>query len=362
MSPAAARRAESIHSVLKQDARLRDCVQRVAETRAGIVVFVDGEGRFRGLLTAGDLFRLIARGVGLDDRVWPHVNTSPITVESRFTKAQVLRIMVTHGIGHVPVLRPDGTVDTILTQSALLQENLLHNRAVIMAGGEGRRLRPLTERTPKAMLRVNGRPLLERLIERLRDTGVIDITLCVRYQAGKIRRYFGDGSALNVNIDYVEEREALGTCGAISLIEGEWSEPFFVFNCDVLCDADLTTMYKFHALNRAQLTVAVKDHAFDVPFGIVESDHERVLRITEKPQLTFHVNAGMYLLSPEVKRLVPGGCRYDMTDLIRDAIERGAKVCSFPVRTAWLDVGDKAALQRAQSMHLEGDGAHVDPT
>ena len=336
------------HSIVRGDATVRACVERFARTRSGIVVFVDEADRFCGLLTAGDVFRLLAAGVPLDASVRPHTNKNPVTVDTGVTGPEILRLMTVRGVHHVPVLRPDGTIERIATQSALVEQNILRNRAVIMAGGEGQRLRPLTEFVPKALLEVNGRPLLELLIERLRAVGILDITLCVRHLADQIRRHFGDGSAWHVTIDYVEETEPLGTCGALSLIQDEWKEATFVINCDVLSDVDLVSMYRFHTLNRACLSVAVKDHDLEVPFGIVEADHERVVRISEKPKLRFYVNAGIYLLEPEAKRCVPAGRRYDMTDLIADLIARDATVCSFPIRSAWMDVGTADMLRRAR--------------
>ncbi len=342
------------HCIVHRDATLRECAERFARTRTGVVAFVDEAQRFSGLLTAGDFFRLLAAGVSLDAPVRPHVNTNPVTVGAGTTSPEILRLMTVRGVNHIPVLRPDGTLDRIATQTAILQENLLHNRAVIMAGGEGQRLRPLTDQVPKALIEIDGRPLLEILIERLRAAGILDITLCIRYLGDEIRGHFGDGSAWHVNLDYVEETEPLGTCGGLSLIEEPWKEPVFVLNCDVLSDVDLVSMQRFHALNRAQLTVAVKDHDLEVPFGIVEADHERVLCISEKPRLRFYVNAGIYLLDPEVKKAVPPGRRYDMTELIADLIARDAKVCSFPIRTAWLDVGSIETLRQARESGLGG--------
>ena len=336
------------HSTVRHDVTLRDCVRRFADTRTGVVLFVDDDGRFAGLLTAGDAFRLLAAGVELDAAVRAHVNTAPITVTTEVTNAEILRLMTVRGVAHVPVLRADGTIARLATQSSLLQERILRNHAVIMAGGDGLRLRPLTDDLPKALVEINGRPLLELLIDRLRTFGILDITLCIRYRGDKIRARFGDGSAHRVNIRYVQEHEPLGTCGALSLITEQWTEPFFVMNCDVLSDVDLVSMHQFHLLNGCDLTVAVADRAFEVPFGIVEVDHERVVRLSEKPKLKFSVNAGIYLLDPEVKRAVPVNRRYDMTDLIGDLLRQDRIVGSFPIRSAWLDVGDATALRRAE--------------
>ena len=335
-------------STVRHDVTLRDCVRRFADTRTGVVLFVDDDGRFVGLLTAGDAFRLLAAGVDLDARVRSHVNTAAITVTTEVTNAEILRLMTVRGVAHVPVLRPDGTIERLATQTALLQERILRNHAVIMAGGDGLRLRPLTDDLPKALVEINGRSLLEMLIDRLRGFGILDITLCIRYHGDKIRARFGDGAAHRVNIRYVQEQEPLGTCGALSLIAEQWTEPFFVMNCDVLSDVDLVSMHKFHLLNGCDLTVAVADRAFEVPFGIVEVDHERVVRLSEKPKLKFSVNAGIYLLNPDVKRAVPINRRYDMTDLISDLLKRDRIVGSFPIRSAWLDVGDATALRRAE--------------
>jgi dTDP-glucose pyrophosphorylase len=335
-------------STVRHDVTLRDCVRRFADTRTGVVLFVDDDTRFVGLLTAGDAFRLLAAGVDLDAPVRAHVNTAPITVMTDVSNAEILRLMTVRGVAHVPVLRPDGTVDRLATQAALLQERILRNHAVIMAGGDGLRLRPLTDDLPKALVEINGRPLLELLLDRLRAFGILDVTLCIRYRGDKIRDRFGDGAAHRLNIRYVEEQEPLGTCGALSLIAEEWTDPFFVMNCDVLSDVDLVSMHRFHLLNGCDLTVAVADRSFEVPFGIVEVDHERVVRLSEKPKLKFSVNAGIYLLNPEVKRAVPVNRRYDMTDLIGDLLHRERIVGSFPIRSAWLDVGDASALRRAE--------------
>jgi NDP-sugar pyrophosphorylase family protein len=151
----------------------------------------------------------------------------------------------------------------------------------------------------------------------------------------------------------VEEVEPLGTCGALGLIREPWTDPFFVLNCDVLSDIDLASMAKFHALNESELTVAVKGHDIEVPFGVVEVDHERVLRMSEKPKVKFYVNAGIYLLNPAVKEMIPPGHRLDMTDLIGDLLHRNARVCSYPLRSTWLDVGDSVNLQRAHHLQIE---------
>jgi NDP-sugar pyrophosphorylase family protein len=155
-----------------------------------------------------------------------------------------------------------------------------------------------------------------------------------------------------VNVSYVEEDEPLGTAGALGLINEAWDDAFFVLNCDVLSDIDLVSMHRFHQLNQSQLTVAVKSHQVEVPFGVVEVDHERVVRLSEKPKLSFYVNAGIYLLEPAARDLIPRGRRYDVTDLILELLRRKATVCSFPIRSVWFDIGDHETLERVQALEL----------
>lgn len=338
---------DSLHCIIRSDASVLECVRRFAETHAGVVLFVDAHAKFAGLLTAGNIFRLLAQGVALEAPVAPHINTKPITVTPDFSDAEILRLMSRRGVTQIPVVAADGTVVRVATQTSLLRETVLTNRAVIMAGGEGRRLLPLTESVPKALVPVNGKPLIVRLIERLAQFGILDITISLRHKASEIRAAIGDGSAWHVNVSYVEEVEPLGTCGSLRLVPEPWTDSCFVVNCDILSDIDLVDMYRFHELHKADLTVAVKDHHIEVPFGIVEVDQERVVRLSEKPKLKFYVNAGIYLISPNARAAIPDR-RYDMTNLITDLLTQKRNVCSFPLRTAWLDVGNPAALQQAE--------------
>jgi dTDP-glucose pyrophosphorylase len=343
---------DALHCIIRSDATILECVKRFAETHAGIVLFVDEDGKFAGLLTAGSIFRLLAQGVPLESPAGPQINKNPITVTSDFTDAEILRLMSRRGVTQIPVIAQDGSVARVVTQAWLLRETVLTNPAVIMAGGEGRRLRPLTEQLPKALVPVNGKPLIVRIIERLAHFGILDITISVRHKADEIRSAIGDGSRWHVNVSYVEEVVPLGTCGSLRLVPGPWIEACFVLNCDVMSDIDLVDMYRFHELHRSDLTVAVKDRHIEVPFGIVEVDHERVVRLSEKPKLKFNVNAGMYLMSPKARAIIPDG-PYDMTDLITELLSRDLNVCSFPLRTAWLDVGDHDSLRQAEAGTLD---------
>ena len=219
--------------------------------------------------------------------------------------------------------------------------------AVIMAGGRGTRLGALTDECPKPMLRVGGRPILETIILNLREFDVDQVYLAVNYRAEMIEDYFGDGSKLGVSIDYLRERERLGTAGALGMLPSRPKESFVVMNGDVLTKVNVTHLLDFHHSERAVATMCVRQHDFHVPFGVVAVDGGRVLRIDEKPVRRDFVNAGLYALAPKVLDSVAQGEYLDMTTLLNSLIAGGHRAAAFPVSEYWLDVGRHADFERA---------------
>jgi NDP-sugar pyrophosphorylase family protein len=228
----------------------------------------------------------------------------------------------------------------------LVKEEELPLRAVVMAGGYGTRLRPITEELPKPMLPIGDRPLLELTLQQLRDAGIKRVNLATHYKRDIIANHFGDGHNFGVKIRYVEEDQPLGTAGALGLIETS-EDPLLVINGDVVTRVDFHAMLDFHRHHRADMTVAVRQHEVQLPHGVVETDGLAITGISEKPILRHFMNAGIYLLNPEMCRFVPSGRRYDMTDLISRLIAEGCRVVSFPIREYWLDIGQVEDYQKA---------------
>ncbi len=250
--------------------------------------------------------------------------------------------------GFYTVKTDEGDLVEFLLRRDLIQESQPNLSAVIMAGGYGKRLLPLTEEVPKPMLPVGDRPLLERTIEQLRRSGIRNVSLTTHYLSESIVRHFGDGEAFGVKISYSNEDEPLGTAGGLKLIKRP-DGPFVVINGDILTGVSFEEMLNYHRSHGAEVTVGVRKYEMKVPFGVVECDDVRITQLREKPSLTVFINAGIYLLEPSACDYIPDGQRFDMTDLIKKLVDDGRTVVSFPIIEYWQDVGHLEDYQQAQA-------------
>ena len=261
--------------------------------------------------------------------------------------ATLVALLHANNVRQIPLLDADDRVADLVTLEDLLPGEVVPLQAVIMAGGFGQRLRPLTENMPKPMLPVGDKPVMELIIGQLREFGIRKVNVTTHFEPEKIRDYFGDGQAFGVDLNYVPEESPLGTAGALSLME-EKHEPLLVINGDILTQVDFRSMLSFHREQRAVVTVGVRQYDLQVPYGVVESDGVAVTGLREKPVLNFFVNAGIYLLEPSVHQFIPNGERFDMTDLIKILLKEGHLVASFPIVEYWLDIGQHADYAKAQ--------------
>jgi NDP-sugar pyrophosphorylase family protein len=257
----------------------------------------------------------------------------------------------------LPVVDPKaGTIVDLLLRRDLVSEDQLTVAAVVMAGGFGTRLLPLTSDVPKPMLPVGDRPLLQRTIEKLRDAGIRRVNVTTHYLSEKISSHFGDGRSYGVEIAYVTEERPLGTAGGLALL-AEQEGPLLVVNGDILCTMDFRDFVAYHQKNGADITVCVRKHDVKIPYGVVECDGPRLVKVKEKPSVSFLVNAGIYLLEPSVRRFIPPGERFDMTDLISRLLEHGRPVATYPIVGYWLDVGHHDDYRKAQMDVVEGESS-----
>jgi NDP-sugar pyrophosphorylase family protein len=260
----------------------------------------------------------------------------------------LLQILRDHSIQHLPLIDEDQKVVALVTLDDFVADQESPVQAVIMAGGLGLRMRPLTEETPKPMLPVGGRPLLEIIVDQLRSTGIKHISIAVNHKLEKIVEHFGDGKDFGVDITYATEDRPLGTAGALGLIK-QPDDTTLVINGDILTSVDFGAMLAFHREHQAELTIAVTRHESQIPYGVVECDGAVVRGISEKPLMSFLINAGIYLLEPASHGLIPNGEPYDMTDLIVRLLEENRTVVAFPIREYWIDVGQMADYEQAQA-------------
>jgi len=339
---------------------LREAVQCIDRNEKGIVLVVDEKGRLVGTISDGDVRRAILAGTDLDATIdgllAQRINSpypSPVTAPAGTTAAALLDLMREHAVRQVPLVEPDGRVVGLTTWSDLLPSQAPPLQAVIMAGGFGTRLRPLTNETPKPMLPLGGRPLLERTIEQLRDAGISTINLMTHYKSEQILEHFRDGQDFGVQLRYVCEEAPLGTAGALGLLE-DARAPILVINGDVLTTVNYRALASYHEESGAVLTIGVRRICLQVPYGVVDSELGHVTAITEKPEISLFVNAGVYLLEPSVCASIPRGQRLDMPDLIKGLLQAGKPVVSYPIIEYWMDVGTLENYEQAQEDSRDG--------
>jgi dTDP-glucose pyrophosphorylase/CBS domain-containing protein len=333
---------------------IRDAIACIDRNERQIALVVDEQGRLVDTITDGDVRRAVLANLDLgspvgilQERKARTSNPRPVCAPVETDPAELLCMMKEKSVRQVPLLDAEGRVVDIVTLRDLVQSDALPLQAIVMAGGFGTRLRPLTENIPKTMLQVGEKPLLESIVSQLRDCGITRVNVSTHYKGNVISDHFGDGSQFGVEIRYVQEDQPLGTAGALSLLDSS-REPILVINGDILTQVDFRAMLEFHADHQADMTVAVRVHEYQIPYGVIQSDGILVTGVEEKPVIKRFINAGIYLLAPEACSQIPNGKTYDMTDLISSLIAKGRRVISFPVREYWLDIGRMGDYEKAQ--------------
>jgi dTDP-glucose pyrophosphorylase len=351
--------------LIRPDLTFREAMVRLNENQQGIVLVVDDVGRLLDTVTDGDLRRAFLSGLDLNTPVSVLAELKanglpfpkPVTVLEEAPDHEVQGLMAANQLRHLPVVDADNrVVDVRVARATASDREPFPLSAMVMAGGRGVRLRPLTDTVPKPLLPIHGKPIMEHTIERLEAAGVRNVVVSTHYMADAFRAHFGDGSSLGVKMDYVEEKQPLGTAGALRLMEPP-TGPVLVINGDVLTEINYGAMLAFHQENDAAMTVAVAEYEVQIPYGVVELAGVRVLEITEKPTIKQFINAGVYLLEPEVVGLIPTEGQFNMTDLIDALLRDGRNVVSFPISEYWIDIGQHGDYAKAQGT-ASPDGAN----
>lgn len=319
----------------------------VIDHGAAQIALVTEFDRLIGIVTDGDVRRGLLRGESLDAPVTKIMRRDFRFLPTNGTAAGALALMQREALHQIPVLDEAGKIVHLFLLEDLIKPQSLSNSVVIMAGGEGKRLWPLTHDCPKPMLQVAGRPLLEIILQQCLDAGFEDFYFAVNYLKEQIQSYFHDGSAWGARIRYLEEDIPLGTAGALNLLPQRPDHPFLVLNGDVLTRVDYTHLLRFHADHQSAATLCVREHSTQIPYGVVHMDDEKVVALQEKPVLTHYVNAGIYLLNPDMLDLLPKDMFFDMPKLFEAAAHEGYPVSAFPIHEYWLDIGLPETLERA---------------
>jgi dTDP-glucose pyrophosphorylase/CBS domain-containing protein len=341
-------------AVVSPDTSIADAIAALDKAGTGALVLCTQGRVLRGLLTDGDIRRAILQDKPMNAPCDTIATRVPMVAPRFITSAEALDLMNQHDINHLPLVDAENRVVEFLLRKDLIPDVRLDLSAVIMAGGYGKRLLPLTENVPKPMLPVGDRPLLELIIGQLRRSGIRDVNLTTHYLPESIVNHFGDGQKFGVRLNYVKEDHPMGTAGGLRQMNRP-TGPILVINGDILTGVHFQEMLIYHRQHLAELTVGVRRYDMQVPFGVVECKGERITKLREKPSLSFFINAGTYLLEPSAWDYIPEGRRFDMTDLIQALLDDGRPVASFPIMEYWLDVGRHEDYQKAQEDVRKGN-------
>ena len=334
-------------SFIPPGATIGDAIRAIDSGPAQIALVVDGDGQLVGTITDGDVRRALIRGLGLDTAAGSIMNTRPTVAASDVADPELLATMRATMHRAIPVLDANRRVVRVAQLGDLIHVRNKPNRVVVMAGGLGTRLSPLTADRPKPLIDVGSRPVLETMIESLRDFGFRHIYLAVNYKAEMVKKHFGSGGSFGLTIRYLEESERLGTAGALGLLPEKLEQPLLVVNGDVLTKINFDQLLDFHTAQRAAATMCVREYDIQIPYGVVKIEDHRIRAIDEKPVQRFFVNGGIYVLEPDVVEHVSGAL--DMPALFEGLIAAGRETVAFPIREYWVDIGQIEDLERARS-------------
>ena len=330
---------------------IRSSLMALQKCGLGIILVIKNKNKIKnkliGTITDGDIRRGLLDGKDLSSNVESIMNKNFYFINEKDNLIEAQKNLVKKGLKHLPVLDQEGSLIKLLISKNISRKKILPNAVVIMAGGTGSRLRPQTTSCPKPMLEVNGKPILEIVIENCIKDGFKEFFLSVNYLKEIIINHFKDGSKWGININYLEENKPLGTAGSLSLLPKNLKNDIMVINGDVLTKFNFQKLLEFHSHYKATATLSVREYIINVPFGVIDTNGVNVNGMTEKPTYKKNVNAGVYALNPSVFKLLKKGEKIDMPELIKRIITTKRKVIACPIHEYWLDIGRPETLEEA---------------
>ncbi|MEG3692843.1 nucleotidyltransferase family protein [Vibrio coralliirubri] len=337
-------------TIVKPEATIVDALRVIDSEALRIALVVNDEQHLLGVVTDGDIRRGILNSLPLDTSVVEIMSCSPTTASINTAKEQLVKLMESKSILAVPLLE-DNKVVGLETLHHLFEEKTYQNPVFIMAGGFGTRLRPLTDNCPKPMLKIGNKPILETVIRSFIKAGFENFYISTHYMPEQIQNHFGDGTELGVNINYVYEEAPLGTGGALGLLPSDLPQdlPLIMMNGDVLTKVDFERLLDFHNDNEADATMCVREYDYQIPYGVINGEGNKITSMVEKPIQRFFVNAGIYVVSPTVIQSVPKNHHIDMPTLLEQHMNERDNILMFPIHEYWLDIGRMDDFNRAQA-------------
>ena len=335
--------------LLELNSTIRDAIDILNKEKMHIVVIVDKENKIKGTITDGDIRRGLTRHISIEDNVAKIMHKNPTIAYVSDNRNAILEKIRQKNILAIPIVDNSGVVVNIETLQHLTEKQYYDNPVLIMAGGMGKRLRPLTNNSPKPLLNVGKKPILETILRQFIDSGFKRFYISTFYKSEMIQEYFGDGKSLGVSIKYINEKTPLGTAGCLGNLPDDLPDlPIIMMNGDVLTKVNFDRLVQFHNEQQCIATMCVREYDFQVPYGVVEHDGHILQKITEKPTHRFFVNAGVYILDSKLVKLIPNNIKLDMTCFLQSQIDNNSDINIFPLHEYWLDIGRIEEYERAQ--------------
>lgn len=339
--------------IVKEKTSILEVMDIIDKSSKQLAIIVDDNQRLLGTISDGDIRRALLKNISLNDSIKDIYSKTPTIANINDSKEDIINICRIKKIHQIPVVDNNGNLIGLEILDELISKEVKTNKVILMVGGLGTRLRPLTDNLPKPMLNVGNKPILHTIVEKFAEYGYINIVMCVNYKSDMIKKYFEDGSKFGVNIEYIYEEQRMGTAGALSLLSDKPYEPFFVMNGDLLTNINFEALENYHNSYHSIGTMCVREYDLQVPYGVVNIENSNILSIQEKPVHKFFVNAGIYMLSPEALNYIPEDSFFDMPNLFERLIQEEKKTVSFPVREYWLDIGRIEEYKRANDEYAE---------
>ena len=331
------------------DNSMIEVLQAIDKSALKIALVTDDDEHLLGIISDGDIRRAILKGLPFSATAKEFMTSKPLTATVNHEKSYIINLMRRHTVNQIPVLDENNKLVNLYCLEELLYKKQRDNIVLLMAGGLGLRLRPLTDKVPKPLLKVGNKPILETILENFISEGFHRFYLAVNYKWEMIEKYFGNGANYGVEINYLHEKKRMGTAGALYYLPHEIAEPVIVMNGDLLTNVNFGEMVDYHISQKVFATMGVREYTYQVPYGVIECDGDIITKITEKPALNFFVNAGIYVLSPETVQSVDKEEYLDMPNLFTNLMNDNKKTTVYPIRDYWMDIGHMEEFQQAQS-------------
>lgn len=341
---------DNINSIkLTKNSTIIEALKIIDKGAFQIGLVTDKDDKLLGTLTDGDIRRALINNYSLEDKIENIIFKTPTVANITDDDEEIIKVALEKKLHQIPVVDNENKIVGLKVIDDLIKNKVKSNKVVLMVGGLGTRLRPLTDNIPKPMLKVGDKPILETIINQFVKSGFKNFVFCVNYKSEIIKEYFEDGNKFGINIEYIYENKRMGTAGALSLLSSKPKQAFFVMNGDLLTNINFANLLDYHKSNESIATMGVRKYDMQVPYGVVNTIGRDIKTIEEKPTLEFFVSGGVYVLEPSCLDLIPKDKFYDMPTLFEDVLNKKFKSITYPIKDYWLDIGRHDDFEKANS-------------